>query len=301
MSIQRSPTNKNKQNCITQASSSFPDLSNLHDESIVNLRKRKEPSFEQEIKKDIHNLQNDLSNMMTFLKDFCDKQNNKLLVLCEDVCSIKTKLNEISASNVELKQEQNKIKLDIQNLQLNNEEINKQFSAMNSEIKDIKTNISSQPIFTQDTNIPETQINFIHEIEDRINRANNIIIRDIKELKNDNTQERQMYDNQEVHKILKSIYEECPYPLKVIRLGKLNDQKPRPIKVCFQSSETVKRILRTKDKYSNNYRITSDQTPLQITHLHNLRDQLTKRLHNGETNIAIKYIKGVPKIVSTKN
>jgi len=46
-------------------------------------------------------------------------------------------------------------------------------------------------------------------------------------------------------------------------------------------------------------RIASDKTPKQREYFQNLCKELNERRSNGESNLSIKYYKGVPSIVST--
>lgn len=104
----------------------------------------------------------------------------------------------------------------------------------------------------------------------------------------------------EIMKILKSIYNDCPQPEKIIRLGKFAADRTRAIKVCFASEEMAKAILRNKNCLKNHYiKIFSDQTPHQRKHLQNLVKELDKRTADGEPNLIIKYIKGIPKIITS--
>ena len=43
--------------------------------------------------------------------------------------------------------------------------------------------------------------------------------------------------------------------------------------------------------------IYSDQTPNQQIYLQNLKEEMTRRNNEGEEDLTIKYIKGIPKIV----
>jgi len=46
-------------------------------------------------------------------------------------------------------------------------------------------------------------------------------------------------------------------------------------------------------------RITSDKTPKQREHFQNLRKEVSEWRLNGESNLSIKYNKGIPSIIST--
>lgn len=92
--------------------------------------------------------------------------------------------------------------------------------------------------------------------------------------------------------------------LKVFRIGREQPSKKRPIKVILQSANEVRDIIRNVneikklDKYKN-ISLSFDKTPKQIEEYKALKETLTARLRNGETNIKIKYINGFPKIVNS--
>lgn len=106
-----------------------------------------------------------------------------------------------------------------------------------------------------------------------------------------------------------SILEITDADIKTFRLGKYDptrSESKRPIKVVFSSVVSVTAVMRNLTKLRDNPRfgnisIFRDRTPVQIQ-LHNeIKTELNARLDNGETDIKIKYIKGIPSIVSSLN
>ena len=87
--------------------------------------------------------------------------------------------------------------------------------------------------------------------------------------------------------------------LKLMRLGKYDPQKVRPIKVIFPTKEEALKILKQKNKLSkdNEVYIKSDQTTEQRKYLKSVIQELEDRKVKGEINLKIKYILGTPKIV----
>lgn len=85
-----------------------------------------------------------------------------------------------------------------------------------------------------------------------------------------------------------------------MRIGKYKPDVNRSIKVTFESEETTKLIFRNKNKLTDtDVKIFPDQTPYQQTYFKKLKEELNRRTANGEGNLKIKYIKGVPQIIST--
>lgn len=139
--------------------------------------------------------------------------------------------------------------------------------------------------------------NLILELKDRCDRERNIVIVGIPEINEKIYRSRQSHDGEESMKVLKALYENCPKPMKTLRLGKYNPDKNRPIKLCFENNEIPKRILRNKTKLPKNIQIYADQTPTQQQFLRSLKEEINKRTDGGERDLIIKYIKGVPRII----
>lgn len=145
----------------------------------------------------------------------------------------------------------------------------------------------------------EKQHDLITELQERSERSKNIVIIGIPEQYSEKKEERQMNDRLKIDEVLKLIYPECPKPQKIFRLGKYNAKRSRPLKVCFDSQIIAKTILRNKVNFKEeNFRIYSDQTPQQREFLIHIKNELKQRQNAGEDNLIIKYIKGVPKIIS---
>lgn len=85
--------------------------------------------------------------------------------------------------------------------------------------------------------------------------------------------------------------------IKVLRVGRGNTKKARPIKVILSSSQMVKDILKTKSRlYGSDLRISLDLTKIQQEQLRVIKAELKNRQEKGEKNLTIRYINGVPKV-----
>nr|CAH7723930.1 unnamed protein product [Callosobruchus chinensis] len=90
--------------------------------------------------------------------------------------------------------------------------------------------------------------------------------------------------------------------VKSFRLGRHTTAKKRPIKVVLQNSDIVRNILKNSSslKNSRNHRsivISQDRTMKQIEYYEALKQELVDRKSAGETNLGIKYINDLPKMV----
>lgn len=147
---------------------------------------------------------------------------------------------------------------------------------------------------------PELFETIVREARDRIKRENNLIIYGIPEDPNVNDVD----EATAVLKIAKSTENIILNPMNVSRLGAINPSqtRPRPMRVVLNNSFEViavlrnKNALKTEQKYKN-VLLKNDETPYQRELLLKCKNNLKERTDNGELNLTIKYIKGIPSII----
>lgn len=296
MSVQRSPKSGS-------GSGSQPDLRDLKkDESFINIRKRKQPDQENDFAKQLVDFRKE---MMSFFKDFatsqkevCDQirkdigQNTDQIR--QDIAEIKDEIKTLKSATSGLSLECKKINCDLVSIKSDNAITQEKIKLLETNINKLKVNPpndfpNSNPLF-------DAQHDIILEIQERTKREKNIILVGITEIKDKNVKIRREHDQQEVLKMLKQCYDECPSPIYIKRIGKYNPDSHRRLKVTFESATIVKRILRNKAKLIAGIKIYSDQTPKQQSFLKDLKQELQQRKENGESDLIIKYESGVPKI-----
>lgn len=91
--------------------------------------------------------------------------------------------------------------------------------------------------------------------------------------------------------------------IKPIRLGSFNTGKNRPIKITLDDENLVHNVIRKANVLKKNmlYKsisISFDRTPRQLECYRKIRKELKEREDAGEQNLKIKYVKGIPKIVT---
>lgn len=96
--------------------------------------------------------------------------------------------------------------------------------------------------------------------------------------------------------IISSIQTDVP-EIKVLRLGKKIQGRPRPLRVSLPAVHDVQKILKGKARYNGPVKIFQDQTLKQRKHFKELQLQLRSMRDAGETNKTIRYKNGIPKIV----
>lgn len=293
MSLMRSP---NKGSPAGGHSSSYPDLSKLSapqsDATNVTTRKRKSP--ENDFANEFREFKNEI---LEIIKETNIRHIEGITAIGQNICSINEQLKDITSTTAQLIKENEILKTQITSLNTivkNNEE---KITSLQIEVNQLKSNTATSQLPTLSTAYDEAII----EIQDRAERSKNIIIVGIPEQTCVNPTERLELDVIKAHTVIKSIFPECPETKKVLRLGKYESHKNRPIKVCFNSQEIVKTILRIKSNLKQDgIRIFSDQTPYQQKFILNLKKELHQRQESGEKNLIIKYIKGTPKIIETQ-
>ncbi|CAG9762669.1 unnamed protein product [Ceutorhynchus assimilis] len=136
---------------------------------------------------------------------------------------------------------------------------------------------------------------FFEESRDRTRRECNVIVSGLRQV---------VDDKAEVQKILTEIGLQNISPKLTFRFGKANTG-PKPLKVIFSSSSDAMEVLKAKSRLTSpqykSVTMKSDLTPRQVQHLSTLRKELQKRTDEGEDNLTIKYIRGVPRIVSLRS
>lgn len=284
MSIQRTPPHSLMLSKSESGAGSTSNLSNYDEEDQQvnkNPRKRRMHSLEYDFKRDFAEFR---SEIMNFIKDAMNTQNENIIKIRDE---IRNDIQELKKTTETLSKEYRQLQKSVENITAEHKNTQNKLLSIEDEINKLK-------IESYQSTDHINQNEFYHEIQDRLQRAKNVVVVGLRE-QNDHNEGTQ--DMEEVHRIFTQIDQACPKPLKVIRLGKFNADKPRPIKVIFQTTETPQYLLKHRTKLSTNIKLYWDQTPKQRNYMQNLQKQLRKREHDGESNLSIKYIKGVPTII----
>lgn len=288
--------------CSERAGGSQPDLRQLTEYDInpetqrqITFRhKRRHP--EDDLAAKFEQFQVDIKSMLT---DMAKIQTENLNKISQEVTCIKDQISQIKATTDNLSTEQTKLKLELAKVADFKSNIEHKVNSLEKELLNLKT-ISTPQIQQQLFKYED----FMSETRDRLIREKNIIISGIDEIQSTNSEERRNYDVSQVNKMIKFAVPNCSEPIKAIRLGKYNCNRSRPIKVIFKSPETPKLILKNRTKIQQEkFKIYSDETPQQKKYRLNLRVELERHINEGEKDITIKYIHGIPKItkIESKN
>lgn len=147
----------------------------------------------------------------------------------------------------------------------------------------------------------------ISEIGERHKRSCNFLIHGAVEKTSNSSSERHSHDVQIVTGLLNQVSETVP-SFHVTRLGKprTDSNRPRPLKVILGNPGDALEVIKQKARNplkeyleKNSLTVSADLTPLQRDHMKNLIEELKLKQSQGE-NVVIKYINGVPRIVTPK-
>lgn len=301
------PTTRSAMNM--ERSGSQPNLSSLSPQSklssempSVTLRNKRKYCFDKDSNDQLSDIQTKMAEMMTLLSTSINEQKESSAKIKNDIASIRDEMSEIKHSICKTEQtlktittEHEKMKTDIQNITSAAQSMETKIATIESDVLNLKTS-STEPMRMT----TEASFDMLAEITDQTLRKKNIILTGMPEPQSADYKQRQKQDKDEVLKITKAIIKDCEEPTKVVRIGKYKPNVNRAVKVCFESEQTVKIILRNRNKFKDDaITIFPDQTPLQQARFKNLKDQLKHRTENGETNLRIKYINGIPRIISS--
>lgn len=153
-----------------------------------------------------------------------------------------------------------------------------------------------------ESNVNSDASEILEEMAERERRSCNIVLGGVPESESTETAIRQDHDLKIVTEVItgNDMGVQPSDILKVVRLGKKGD-KSRLLKVIMKSRNSAVKVLKNRSKLSKPFFAFGDQTPKQRKELLTRREELNTRLADGETDLTIKFVKGVPKIIKVKN
>lgn len=208
----------------------------------------------------------DLKNKRT-LKFFCDDCNNGLLNVSKLIGTVE-----------ELKSEVEELKSELEKLKAASTSSNKE--------PDYSSGGISQQVNSEEV---------IREMTERQKRAHNLMIFNMPEGGED-------LDEVEVKRLLNIITQKTITIQNMSRVGKKNKNGFRALRVSLSSQHEVFEVMKNKSKLQdakvNTIFINTDLTSSQRIQISKVKDELRERTTKGETDLYIKYINGLPRILS---
>lgn len=139
----------------------------------------------------------------------------------------------------------------------------------------------------------------VREVFERQMRAKNLLIFGLREHENVDGDRGQALD------LLNAIDSGLDIGnFKVFRLGRKKVAgHTRPVKLTFEDETTVSRLLGKTRNLKNvelykGVSVSADRTPAQISTYRKAKEELRRRVSNGDTGLRIRSIRGVPRVIS---
>lgn len=148
----------------------------------------------------------------------------------------------------------------------------------------------------------------IGELQERSKRRSNIVIFGLPESSDNNKRDSERLDKASVEEILSVVDNSIDFSavIKISRVGRLHANRCRPLKVVLQSEALVHSVIKRAPKVKEvekfaGVNISYDRTAQQQDSYRRLREEMNARIGAGETNLKIRYIRDVPRIISLNN
>lgn len=175
-----------------------------------------------------------------------------------------------------------------------------QYEVLNSKLNSVEADIEATKLI-----VPITAEELIFESIDRQTRMFNVLLYNLPETQNDEANASSDSTTvEDIHDFLGLRAK----PIAVTRVGKFNANatRYRPLRLRYSSPEDTFEVFKCNKKLRMNsafkeLRISSDRTRQQQVYMGYLRQELHGRRSNGEQGLIIKYVRGVPLIVSKRN
>lgn len=202
------------------------------------------------------------------------------------------------------------LKLEIQNsIEVVNKKLNNRLTALEESHSVLESRINSiekslkSPEFRIQNNVStgnSNELNIFSELEERNKRKNNLMIYNVDEFKSLTPNDRQEKELALIKSVLNPLDIDLQ-PIKFFRIGTLNSkQKCRPIKMILNNNEIVRRVIsKTRNLRDNPIKFSFDKTKNQRDEFLQAKKEMQDRRLNGEEDLIIKYVSGVPKVMKT--
>lgn len=216
--------------------------------------------------------------------------------------------NESHSSNNSVLESLSELNNKFQNLSSLVSELKLENTKLRSELDDLKLKINNP-----DTNISsvETSSLITHVLQETFERekcAFNAIIYGITESALSTNSQRISDDRVAIHRILEPFGDLIPTSARVKRLGKARKDNTRPIKIIFGNKEDADGLIaffnnskRNESIFPDGFRIVRDKTILQRQLLRTCHAELEQRNKNGEQDLRISFVNGLPKVITTRS
>ena len=180
-------------------------------------------------------------------------------------------------------------------------------SALSTKVTSLDARVLALESTSPSTQSPLSVSDVISEFAERDRCRSNVLAHGLPESSASNFAAKIAEDKSSLSTLFSQLSLGAPVDFKVIRLGKLSSNKPRPVKIIFCNQHTAANVLstfRTLKKRSPDFQVginlVRDKTRLEREQLRVCHQELARRNQEGEPNLTITYQNGVPCIQSSR-
>lgn len=209
-------------------------------------------------------------------KALSDSQSLQFNKLTAEILKVSEQVSAFKAENITLKRDIDSLKAKISNIEENNS--------------------STSP------SIITSQV--LQELFERERCSSNVIAYGVLESTSLPVDERILHDESMIINILLPIGNYLPSSIKLTRIGKPRPDSKRPLKIICTNKEEANSLLyqynelkRSGTQFQNGFKLVKDKTKLERQLLRTCHNDLSSRTAQGESNLRIHYINGVPSVV----
>nr|CAI5860877.1 unnamed protein product [Callosobruchus analis] len=229
----------------------------------------------------------------------CRECNNEPVVYC-DSCerAVHTECSELSASELKVMSLKNKgtLKYFCEDCLAGVRAVPtliKKIDEFQTQIEDLNLRLTSPTPEQHSTFTKVDEEDIIMEMQEQRAIKNNIMIFNLPETREP--------DNTVAKNIFRELTSQDMQIIATNRIGKKNKNDHQALKVVLSNPQDVKKILLSRKEILKPRKtfVTQDMTPKQRQNINKLKSEIDSRREQGEHNLALKYIRGIPKIVQT--
>lgn len=186
-------------------------------------------------------------------------------------------------------------------------ELRAENSSLRSEIDILKGKLASLDTATYTQQSPSVVSQVLQETFERDRCLFNLIFYGVPESNSSEVPQRIAHDRLTCCNILESLGDTIPTSSKLIRLGKIREDKSiRPLKIIFENKNTADSLLlrfnsakRSGSVFHDGFRMVRDKTVLQRKLLRACHAELDTRVNSGEKDLRIIFNNGIPEVKTT--
>lgn len=218
-----------------------------------------------------------------------------------DVLASISKMSKLQTSQfTELKKDFNGLSNNLQVLQAEN-------ASLRNELSTLKSRVESLELKSEEKNNTPTSIlpDMMLELTEREKCFFNFIVHNLPEACSTIPSERITSDSKNLSDILSPLGISLPSNFKLIRLGRIQPNITRPLKVILKDKDEVLHIISTFNTSKRScpaipISISRDRTLMERKLVRETYNELKERSEKGELDIMIKYFNGMPRIINRR-